>query len=171
MAELIAQVCTGDQEELNSKYLDWGNQYEAAARSSYEFSTGETITQIPFVYRDENYREGCSPDGIVNEKKGVEIKCPYNAVHYIKFLTEDKIKPEYQWQAQYTLRVMGADSWDFVQYHPNMKTNPLKVLTIGRDEEKQKTFDDLVPAFIEDMDKMLAKIGVKFGDQWSRLKV
>lgn len=170
MAELAAQVCTGDQEELNSKYLDWGNQYEAAARSSYEFSSGETITQIPFVYKDESYREGCSPDGIVNNKKGVEIKCPYNAVHYIKFLTEDKIKSEYQWQCQYTLRVMGADSWDFCQYHPNMKVSPLKVITIGRDEEKQKAFDDLVPAFIEDMDKMLAKIGVKFGDQWLRLK-
>lgn len=168
MMELIAQICTGDQEDLNSKYLEWGNQFEAAARSSYEFESGLNIIQVPFVFKDERFREGCSPDGIVNDTKGVEIKCPYNAVHYVKFLSDDKIKPEYVWQYQFTMRVMGADEWDFVQYHPNMKTKPLKILTVKKDLEKQKQLDDCVPQFIEDMDSILKKIGVKFGDQWTR---
>jgi putative phage-type endonuclease len=168
MMELIAQICTGDQEEINSKYLEWGNTYEAAARSSYEFSTGSEITEVPFVFKNETFREGCSPDGIVDGKKGVEIKCPYNAVHYIKFLTEDKIKPEYVWQYQFALRVMGAAEMDFCQYHPNMKKSPLKILTVHADEEKQKTLEDAVPQFIHDMDKVLEKIGMKFGDQWKR---
>lgn len=169
MSELVAQVCTGDQDEINSKYLDWGNQHEAAARSSYEFQTGENVTQVPFVFKDEKFREGCSPDGIINESKGLEIKCPFNPVHYVKFLTEDKIKSEYAWQCQYTLRVMDADEWDFAQYHPSMKAKPLHIVTIKRDEEKQKAFDDLIPLFIEDMDKMLEKIGIRFGDQWGRI--
>lgn len=166
MMELVAQICTGDQEELNSKYLEWGNQFEAAARSSYEFESGQNIIQVPFVFKDEDFREGCSPDGIINDKKGVEIKCPYNAVHYVKFLSDDKIKPEYVWQYQFTMRVMGSDEWDFVQYHPNMKTKPLKILTVKKDLEKQKQLDDSVPQFIEDMDAILKKIGIKFGDQW-----
>ncbi len=169
MSELVAQICTGDQEELNSKYLDWGNQYEAAARSCYEFSTGQNITQVPFVFKDGLYREGCSPDGIVNDKKGVEIKCPYNAVHYVKFALEDKIKPEYKWQCQFTLRVMDADEWDFTQYHPLMKASPIKTITVFRDEEMQKTLADAVPQFVSDMDKMLERLGIKFGDQWKRL--
>lgn len=169
MSELVAQICTGEREEIHSKYLEWGNQFEAAARSSYEFSTGQDIIQVPFVFKDDSFREGCSPDGIVNNLKGVEIKCPYNAVNYIKFLTEDKIKSEYAWQCQYTLRVMNADEWDFVQYHPYMKTCPLKVLNIKRDEEMQKKFDEMIPQFIEDMNKMLSKIGVNYGDQWKRL--
>jgi putative phage-type endonuclease len=168
MCELVAQVCTGIMEELNSKYCDWGNDHEDAARSAYEFETGYEVTELPFVYKDESFREGCSPDGFVTDKKGVEIKCPFNSVHYIKFLTEDKIKPDYMWQAQYTLRVLGADEWDFCQYDPRMKTKPTKVLTIARDPEKQKAFDDLVPKFIEDMDQMLKKVGVAFGDQWRR---
>ncbi len=166
MSELVAQVCTGIMEEINSKYLDWGTQQEDAARSYYEFSSGHTVTQLPFVFKDNSFREGCSPDGIVTESKGVEIKCPYNTVHFIKFLTADEIKSEYDWQAQYTLRVMGAEEWDFVQYDPRMKTTPMHTITVKRDVEKQKKFDDLVPAFIEDMDKMLGKIGVNFGDQW-----
>lgn len=169
MAELISQVCTGDMEELNSKYLDWGKHYEDAARSSYEFETGYNIAEVPFVFKDDMRREGCSPDGIVNDKKGVEIKCPFNATHFIKFLTEDKIKPEYEWQYQHTLRVMDADEWDFVQYHPNMKISPLKILTVKKDEEKQKIMDEAIPEFIFEMDSYLKKIGIKFGDQWLRI--
>jgi exodeoxyribonuclease (lambda-induced) len=169
MSELVAQVCTGLIEELNNRYVEWGNSHEDAARSHYEFSTGLTMVQLPFVFKDDNFREGCSPDGIVSDSKGAEIKCPFNSVHFVKFFTEDSIKPEYQWQYQYTMRIMECDEWDFVQYDPRMKKNPLKILTVKRDVEKQKTFDDLIPQFILDMDKMLEKIGIPFGEQWKRL--
>lgn len=169
MSELAAQVCTGIMEEINSKYMDWGNQQEDAARSSYEFATGYEMVQVPFVFKDGLFREGCSPDGLVTESKGVEIKCPFNTVHYIKFLTEDKIKPEYAWQYQYTMRILDAGEWDFVQYDPRMKKSPIKIVTVARDEEKQKAFDDLIPDFIEDMDKMLARVGIKFGEQWGKV--
>jgi putative phage-type endonuclease len=169
MSELAAQVCTGVMEEISSKYMDWGNQHEDAARSAYEFETGLTVTNLPFVYKDNKFREGCSPDGIVTKDKGIEIKCPFNSVNFVKFLAEDKIKPEYDWQYQYTMRIMDADEWDFMQYDPRMKTLPYKVVTAKRDAEKQKVFDDAIPQFIEDMDKMLKKLGVTFGDQWKRL--
>lgn len=170
MSELVAQVCTGVMEEINSKYLDWGKQNEDAARSYYEFQTGHSIIELPFVYKDASFREGCSPDGFITDNKGFEIKCPYNSVHYIKFLVDDKIKSEYELQAQFTLRVMEADAWDFVQYDPRMRTNPMKILPIERNLETQKTLDDAVPQFICDMDKMLAKIGIKFGSQWGTPK-
>lgn len=169
MAELCAQVCTGTFEELNSKYLEWGNFHEDAARSYYEFSTGNVVKELPFVFKDDSFRVGCSPDGIVSESKGVEIKCPYNATHFIKFLVDDKIKPEYVWQYQYSLWVMDATHWDFVQYHPSMKKNPMKVLTVEKDEKKFKIFDELIPTFIEDLDKMLEKAGFRFGEQWERI--
>jgi len=166
MSELVAQVCTGQQEELNNKYVEWGRTHEAAARSSYEFENDVRVEQVPFVFFNESFREGCSPDGLVGVK-GLEIKCPANTANYIKFLAEDKIKPEYQWQYQYCLRILGCNEWDFVQYDPRMRKNSLKVLTVTRDEEKQKTLEDAVPQFISEMDLMLSKIGVKFGDQWS----
>lgn len=166
MAELVAQVCTGDQEELNSKALDWGRAHEAAARSSYEFAADCKIEQVPFVFKDENFREGASPDGLLG-LKGLELKCPYNAVHYVKFFCNDKIKKEYEWQANYCMRILGAMEWDFVQYHPNMRVNPIKILTLEIDEEKQKTLDDAVPQFIHEMDGMLEKLGVEWGSQWA----
>lgn len=166
MAELIAQVCTGQAEEINSKYLDWGSQHEDAARSCYEFMTGLQVKQLPFVFKDETFRIGCSPDGLVTEQKGAEIKCPYNPTNFVRFVVDDKIKPEYQWQYNFTLWVMDAEEWDFVQYHPLMKKNPIKILTVTRDAEKIKALDDLIPAFISDMDDQLKKLGFTFGDQW-----
>lgn len=166
LAELVAQVCTGVPEEINSKHMDWGKQHEDAARAAYEFSTGLTVTQVPFVFRDETFRTGCSPDGIVSAKKGAEIKCPWSSSNYVKFLLDDKIKPEYVWQYQFTLWVMGAEEWDFNQYDPRMKNQPSKTVTVKVDPEKQKVLDEAIPAFLADMDKQLAKVGIAFGDQW-----
>lgn len=169
MAELVSQVCTGLMEEINSRHMEWGREQEDAARSCYEFQSGNEMIQLPFVFKDETFRVGCSPDGIVSLSKGVEIKCPSNSTHFIRFATDDKIKPDYQWQTQFTLWVLDADEWDFVQYDPRMRKNPLKILTVGRDGEKMKAFDDLVPAFIADMDAMLKKLGFSFGEQWENL--
>lgn len=170
MAELVAQVATGIMEEINSKYIEWGKLQEDAARSCYEFMTGSKIVEVPFVFKNEKFREGCSPDGLV-DGKGVEIKCPYNTVHHIKTVVDDKIKPEYVWQYQYTLRVMEADEWDFISYDPRMKKTPMKIITVTKDEEKQQIMEDLVPLFIDDMDKMLSRLGITFGEQWTRLSI
>lgn len=169
MSELVAQVCTGVPDEIHSKYLDWGSEHESAARSSYEFSTGNKVVPLTFVFKDGTYRCGCSPDGLVTVNRGVEIKTPFNAVNYIKFLCDDDIDPDYRKQVQFSIWVMDAGEWDFVQYHPHMKKKPLKRITIPRDEDAMKKFDDLVPEFISDMDIMLKKIGIEFGEQWLRL--
>ncbi len=170
LCELVAQVCTGQMNEVTSVEMQWGKDHEDAARATYELDSGNKITELPFVFLDDSFREGCSPDGLLSADKGIEIKCPYNSVHYIKFLDGDKIKDEYNWQVQYTMRVMQAGEWEFVQYDPRMKAFPYKAITVPRDEEKQKILADAVPAFISEMDLMLSKIGVKFGDQWKGKK-
>jgi putative phage-type endonuclease len=171
MCGLVAAVATGMVEEINSKYMDWGKMHERAARASYEFANDCTIENVGFMFRDETFREGASLDGIiVAQNKIVEIKCPHNPTNYIKFLLDDKIKAEYMWQYQYQMRVSGAEIADFVQFDPRMNVSPFKAITVTRDDEYQKKFDELIPQFILEMDQMLEKIGIKFGDQWSRLK-
>lgn len=170
MCQLVAEVATGVVEEINSKYIDWGRLHEKAARASYEFQNDCEIESVSFIFKDDSFREGASLDGIIQgTNKMIEIKTPYNPTNYIKFLVDDKIKPEYQYQYQYQMRVTGADVADFVQYDPRMKVNPLKVLTVHRDQDIQDKFDELIPAFISDMDKMLNKVGIPYGDQWKRL--
>lgn len=168
--ELVAQIASGVIEEINSKYLEFGKAHEDAARANYEFLTDEQITPVAFIFKDESFRTGCSPDGIISEKKGLELKVPFNVVQYVKFLCEEKIKSEYVHQCQFSMWVTGADEWDYCNFAPLMKVHPMKIVTLKRDHEKMMLYDDLVPKFISDLDDELKKVGLRFGAQWERLR-
>lgn len=166
MAELVAQVCTGEMPELNAKALAWGKEHEASARAAYEFETELKVDTVGFIYSDDK-RLGCSPDGIVRSiNRGVEIKCPFTSKVYIEFLTAGKIKKEYIDQCQFSMWVTGMKSWDFVNYDPRMKKNMLHIVTIQRDEAMMERFNTEIPEFLNDMDSMLDIAGFSFGDQW-----
>lgn len=172
MAELIGEVCTGVIEELDFKQTDWGTQHEDAARSAYEFSSGCKMTPLGFVFKDlkdKPFRAGCSPDGAIFPVRPCEIKCPWATENYIKFLLDGIQKPEWKWQNQGTIWVMDAEEMDVTHYDPRMKVSPHHTLLVKRDSEMQLKLDDMIPAFIEDMDKYLAEIGIKFGDHWVRI--
>lgn len=167
--ELVAQIASGVTEEINSKYLDYGAEHEGAARALYELTTKKKITPVAFIFKDESFRCGASPDGIIDGQHGLELKVPYTPVNYVKFLCDNNVKPEYQWQVQFSMWVTGADSWDFAQFSPVMKVKPLKIMSIEKDPSKQHILDDMVPQFISDLDGELKKIGLEFGAQWRRL--
>ncbi len=65
--------------------------------------------------------------------------------------------------------VLDADKWDFSMYDPRMQKCPMKTITYERDDKMIKTLEDAVPQFIHDMDLMLKKFGIEFGEQWVRL--
>ncbi len=164
---LIADVCTGVIEEVSFKQTDWGNQHEDAARSAREFATGEKITPLGFVFKDESFRTGCSPDGI--SLKPEEIKCPFDSANYVKFLLDSKQKPEWVWQNQMTLWVLEADGMFVTQFDPRMKSKPLHTIEIEANPASQKQLDETIPQLIEDMDGALKEIGIEFGDHWLRI--
>ncbi len=170
MAELVAEICTGVWEEVNSKHMDWGRAHEDAARSYFEFCENIGTVPAPFVFKDDTFRVGCSPDGFVKEyPMPYEIKCPWSSANYVKFLVADSIKPEWKWQQNFNMWVLKAEKMYFCQFDPRMKKRPMKIMVTEADPDKQRAFDDLIPVFIQDMDKMLADIGLKFGDQWKRI--
>ncbi len=172
MCQLVAEVATGMIEEINSKYMSWGKLNEQAARSAYEFANDCKIEPVNFIFRDDSFREGASLDGLITgTNKFVEIKCPYNPTHFIKFAVQEKTKAENQWQYQFQMRVTGAEVLDFVNYDPRMTIGPLQFLTVEKDLKFQAKFDELIPQFIHDMDMMLAQLGLSYGSQWSRLTV
>ncbi len=167
IAELAAQICTKEFPEVNAKTMQWGKDNEEAARSAYEFETGDIVTPIAFIYKDSSLRYGISPDGILEERaKGLELKCPFTTKVYIEFLTDGKIKPEYEKQCQFSMWVTDAEEWDFANYDPRMKKNMLHKVTVKRDLEMMKRFETELPEFIHDLDQVLKRAGFEFGDQW-----
>ena len=70
-------------------------------------------------------------------------------------------------QCQYSMWVFGYKSWAFAKYDPRMKKcSKFKTVTIERDEAMMKKFDERCAEFSKDVDAMLDKMGIEFGQQW-----
>lgn len=166
MADLVAQIATGSIAEIDGPSLRWGKEHEQDARSAYEFLKDIKVEEVGFIYGKDR-RVGASPDGlIISQSKGVEIKCPHTSKVHVEFLVMDKIKLEYIYQCQFALWLSGLETWDFCSYDPRFKKDLLKVYTLEPDIKLFERFENETNEFIKEMDEMLAKLQISFGDQW-----
>lgn len=168
MAELVAQIATGlIPEQMSFKQCEWGHEHEDQARAFFELEHNLDVTVPAFIYRDKEKRFGVSPDGlIVGKKIGLELKCPFTSKVFVEFATCDKIKKEYIEQCQYSMWVTGYEAWYFANYDPRIKTKKLHWVLIERDQSFMDKYDEAEKNFIRDMDSMLGKLDLTFGQQW-----
>lgn len=128
------EILTGQWREASAASMDWGNQYEDAARVMYEITTGRDVDQVGMVFLPDNMMIGVSPDGLVGDDGGIEIKCPQTAREHIRHMAEGCPR-DYLTQIYGMLWVTGRQWWDFVSYHPEMPDRlQLFVTRIERDE-------------------------------------
>lgn len=169
MAELVAQIATGlIPEQMSFKQCEWGHEHEDQARAFFELEHGVDVTVPAFIYRDKEKRFGISPDGLITGTKiGLELKCPFTSKVFVEFATCDKIKKEYIEQCQYSMWVTGYEGWYFANYDPRITTKKLHWVLIKRDQAFMDKYDEAEVNFIRDMDSMLGKLDLKFGQQWS----
>lgn len=168
LLELIAEVATGQRKQITAKALEWGNTHEDSCVGLVGFELGAEIETIPFIYADDAMRYGCSPDGLIGDRSGIEAKNPFNTAVYLDFVLNGKIKPEYIEQVQFSMFVTGREEWIFANHDPRVKSYIMHSVKIERDEAKMATYTDAVGQFVYDMDQQLAKLGLTFGDQWSK---
>lgn len=113
------------------KSIAYGRLEEKNALKAYELETSNTVTNIGFLVHPNASYLGCSPDGLIpNKKLLLEIKCPISGkdLEYAEFLSQlkylklDKFgnyelkKLQYYAQIQLSLFILNYDSCDFVVY-------------------------------------------------------
>ena len=166
MATLIAEIATGaPAEPVSAKTLQWGIDHEPAAIEAYSFMTGNVVEQIPFVYRDDTMRCGCSPDGVMDDFT-LEIKCPYMTRRHIELIVDGRMDKDYMGQVQFQMWVIGTEKVDFHSHDPRMLKYTDAMVTVHRSDLFMKKFDDAIPQFIMEMDAKLERLGFKFGEQF-----
>lgn len=117
--EMIAERLTGRSKPFyTNEHMERGNALEPEAREAYEFITDFEVVETGFILHDSE-EFGCSPDGLVAEQGGLEIKCPSDSVH-VSYLRAGKVPAKYYQQVQGCLWVTGREWWDFMSYHPEM---------------------------------------------------
>jgi len=150
MMRLLAERISGiPQENYQNSAMLWGVENEPLAKEAYEASTLNVTEQVGFIEVDAFL--GCSPDGLIGDDGGVEIKCPNTSTH-LEYILAGKVPPEYICQIQSTLWMTGRVWWDFVSFDPRIPDKRrLFVVRAERDEAKIQEIEIGVKLFIEEM--------------------
>jgi hypothetical protein len=135
--QLVAERITGEPTFFQvTDPMQRGMDLEPQARTAYEMETGNLVSQVGFLMHD-TLQAGASPDGLVGENGGLEIKCPSAHTH-VEYLRDGDLPIKYFQQVQGCLWISGRDWWDFMSYHPKME--PL-IVRVFRDEEFIKALE------------------------------
>ena len=120
LAQLVAERLTGEAgESFTNAAMQWGTDNEPLARAEYEILRGIDVEQIAFVDHPAIEWCGASPDGLVEDRGLVEIKCPNTATH-IDYMLGQKPPARYVPQMLLQLACTGRDWCDFVSYDPRL---------------------------------------------------
>ena len=129
--QLVAEVLTGERTPVyQNEHMTRGTELEPEARRMYEFISDNKVDEVGFCMHD-TLEAGASPDGLIGDDGGLEIKCPAASTH-VEYLRGDTLPSKYKQQVMGCLWITGREWWDFMSYYPNMK--PL-IVRVERDEE------------------------------------
>lgn len=134
MNKLIAEAYRGKPDEtFQSEWMKRGNELEEEARQWYAFTHDCLPTKAGFCKTDDS-RWGCSPDALICEDGGIEIKSVLSGT-MVGYVMEGRIPLEYKLQVIGSLLVTEREWWDFLVYHPDFK--PLLIRTKREDVQKE----------------------------------
>jgi hypothetical protein len=116
IAESIAPPDSGFiKPEYVSEEMEQGMRLEAEARCAYELEhASEPVGEVGFLVHDSGLFGG-SPDALVGESGGVEIKCPQLSTH-IGYVRNGTLPDAYRCQVHGYLIVTGRKWWSFMSY-------------------------------------------------------
>ena len=109
---------SADPDSYTNEHIQRGIELEDQAREIYSLMTGHEVKQVGFVEMNEFV--GCSPDGLIGEDGGLEIKCHDNKEHF-RLLIGEPIDLAYRWQIQMSLFITERKWWDYVAYNPTFE--------------------------------------------------
>lgn len=155
LRKLAGEILTGDPapEGYTNAFMERGKELEDEARRLFAFMRDVEPQQVGFI-RNDDTRAGCSPDSLLGEDSGLEIKVAIPAVQ-IERLQMGRLPPEHVCQVQGSMWVTGRQSWQFVSYCPKL---PPLILTVERDEGKIAEIAKAVTAFNEELDAIVAAV-------------
>jgi hypothetical protein len=152
MRKLAGEIITGEPSEgFSNVHTERGKAMEPEARDLYAFMADCEPQQVGFI---RNGRKGASPDSLIGDKGGLEIKTRLPHL-MIELLEKDEVPPEHIAQIQGGMWVGEREWWDFVAYWPKL---PLFVKRVYRDEGYIKTLAAAVDQFNEELDALVSRI-------------
>lgn len=153
LRDLAAEIIRGTPEEetYTNAHMERGKAQEDEARRLYAFMADADPVQVGFI-RDG--RKGCSPDSLIGDDGGLEIKTALGHIQ-IERLQRGTLPSEHVAQVQGSLWVTGRQWWAFMSYSPGL---PPLITRVERDEPYIATLAKAVDAFNEELDALVASV-------------
>ena len=164
MAQLICERLTGEPvETFKSAAMEHGTETEPQARAFYELDTGNEVVECGFIPHPTLANSGASPDGLIGDDGGLEIKAPQPAKH-IKNLMGGTIDKAYMLQMQWGMACTGREWWDFVSFNQSFPAHlQLHVQKVKRDQEMIEDITAAVTSFLSEMESKLRVLEARAG--------
>ena len=125
--ERIDRISSGDF--FVNEAMQNGIDTEPEALSEYSITQFIHPQTVGFCEYSEYF--GFSPDALIGDNGGLEIKCPSEKTHK-RYMEKDDAWKAYKWQIQSSLYMSGRDWWDFMSYCPPL---PIIIQRVLPDDE------------------------------------
>lgn len=157
---LALELLTGQPEEnaFTTQAIRTGIEREPIARARFEEETGYLVEEVSFI-KLNHMPVGCSPDGLIDEDAGLEIKSPSKAVHLEYLRLVDQPPAEYVAQVQGCMFVTGRQHWHFVSFNPEFPPElQMHHIVVQRDDLYIKRLEDELWRFTADVKSTIREI-------------
>ena len=118
MYELIAEKLGAETDFYTNEHMERGTELEPQARAVYELIHDTKVEEVGMLKTDCG-SIGISPDGLIGENGGIEIKCPKASTH-VKYMLDGVLPLTYKPQVMGSLWISGREWWDFMSFHPQL---------------------------------------------------
>lgn len=133
--------------------VEQGKILEERAKPAFTLHTGITTQQVAFIESDD-HRSGCSPDAMIGNESGCEIKCPRIDTH-VGYVLGGVLPKIYAAQVQFSMYVTGCKNWHFFSY---CRALPPLHLVVARDDDFQESIEEALSAFVQRLDAGYEKL-------------
>jgi len=135
-------------------FMSRGRELERRAIDWYSDFNGVEVRRIGFCKRDD-WLTGCSPDFLVGDDGGGEVKCLSVARHVGALIRDVSQDADHRCQIQGCMMITGRQWWDRIYYHPEL---PTVVVRMKRDDTFIGRMSVAIDDFIEQLQEARQKI-------------
>lgn len=151
--KLAEKVLNRPLEGFSTFETEQGELLEMEARRWFSFEHNHKVREVGFIEHDDG-RCGCSPDALLDDDGGLELKAPQPTNH-VKYLLAGELPKDYVVQVHFSLYVTGRAWWKFCSYR--RKFQPF-VFAVKRDEAIIEKIGKCLERFYKDFDEALERL-------------
>ena len=160
LAALVLERLTGQpQDTYINAAMQAGIDTEPEARAWYSFTHDADVQEVGLIRHPTIVGTHASPDGLIGDAGGLEIKCPQAGEH-LRMLMEHTIPDKYVIQMQWGMACcLDRRWWDFCSYNKSFPEHLRGlVLRVPRDETRIKDLESAVLAFLAEVDQAMKRL-------------